>query len=161
MLTIREARVEDVPLLQTMIHEFAEFNHERHLIRTTEADLTRDGFGDSPRFHALLAHWHDQAAGYALFFDIYSTWEGRAGLFLEDVFVRSEFRGRGIGKGLLAVVAEVARRNGYYGVRWEVRSWNQSAIGLYKSLGGEFLDDHRSVLLSGEAFEKLATRAGK
>lgn len=160
MLTIRAARVEDVPLLETMISEFAEFNHERHLLRTTEADLARDGFGDSPRFRAFLAYWDDQAAGYAVFFDIYSTWEGRAGLFLEDVFVRSGFRGRGIGKGLLSAVAGVAWKNGYYGVRWEVRSWNQDAIDLYQSIGGEFLDDHRSVLLSGQAFEKLARGAG-
>jgi len=156
MITIRAACVEDVPALQAMICEFGEFNQERHLIRTTKADLVRDGFGDTPRFRALIAEWDGKPAGYALFFDIYSTWEGRAGLFLEDVFVRSDFRGRGIGKGLLAAVAEIARKNSCYGVRWEVRSWNQSAIDLYKSIGAEFLDDHRSVLLSGEAFERLA-----
>ena len=77
MLSIRPATVEDVPILSAMIRELAEFEHELNLVVTTEADLARDGFGPDPKFHSLIAEWEDQPAGYALFFDFYSTWRGR------------------------------------------------------------------------------------
>ena len=91
-----------------LIHEFAEFEHLP--VAVTEADLLRDGFGEQPKFRVLIAEWDGQPAGYALFFDYYSTFEGRAGFFLEDIYVRDQFRGKGIGKALLARVAAIARR---------------------------------------------------
>jgi GNAT superfamily N-acetyltransferase len=156
MLSIRAATVNDVALLKNLICEFAEYERERHLVMITEADLVRDGFGPEPKFRAMIAEWDGQAAGYALFFGFYSTWEGRPGLFLEDLFVRRAFRGEGIGEALLAKVAGIARRENCYGVRWEVLDWNQPAIDLYKTLGATFLDHWKAVVLTGEALGRAA-----
>jgi len=156
MVSIRAATVNDVALLKNLICEFAEYERERRLVMITEADLVRDGFGPEPKFRAMIAEWDGQAAGYALFFGFYSTWEGRPGLFLEDLFVRQAFRGKGIGKALIAKVAEIARRENCYGVRWEVLDWNQPAIDFYKTLGATFLDQWKAVLLTGEALGRAA-----
>jgi GNAT superfamily N-acetyltransferase len=156
MLSIRAATVNDVALLKDFIYELAEYEREQDQVVITEADLVRDGFGPQPKFRALIAEWDGRAAGYALFFGLYSTWEGHPGLFLEDLFVRQAFRGKGIGKTLLANVAGIARRENCYGVRWEVLDWNQPAIDFYKRLGATFLDQWKSVLLTGEALERAA-----
>lgn len=156
MLSIRPAIVNDASLLKALICELAEYERERDQVMITEADLARDGFGPQPKFRALIAEWDGQAAGYALFFGFYSTWEGRPGLFLEDLFVREPFRGKGIGKALLAKVAGIAQRENCYGVRWEVLDWNQPAIEFYKRLGAVFLDEWKAVLLTGRALECVA-----
>ena len=153
MLSIRATTVNDVGLLKALIYELAEYERERQFVMITEADLVRDGFGPAPKFRALIAEWDGQAAGYALFFGFYSTWEGRPGLFLEDLFVRQAFRGKGIGRALLAKVAGIARHENCYGVRWEVLDWNEPAIDFYKRLGASFLDQWKSVLLTGEALD--------
>lgn len=158
MFLIRPAMVDDAALLRTLIRELAEFERELDLCVIEEADLARDGFGASPKFHALIAEWDGQPAGYALFFGYYSTWAGRR-LFLEDLFVREPFRGRGIGKALLASVARIAVQENCYGVQWEVLNWNEKAIELYKSLGAEFLDQWRPVLLKDDALRRLAEKA--
>jgi len=158
MLLIRPATVNDVALLRTMIRELAEYERELDMVEITEAALTRDGFGANPRFRALMAEWERQPAGYALFFGYYSTWTG-TGLFLEDLFVREQFRGRGIGRALFAAVARIAVRENCYGVQWEVLDWNERAIEFYKSLGAEFRDRWRSVLLTDDALRKLAEKA--
>ena len=156
MLSIRPAAVNDAALLRDLICELAEYERERDQVKVTEADLVRDGFGPEPKFRALIAEWHGQPAGYASFFGIYSTFEGHPGLFLEDLFVRQEFRGKGIGRALLATVAGIARRENCYGIRWEVLDWNQPAIEFYKRLGAVFLDQWKSVLLTGEALKRGA-----
>ena len=158
MLSIRPAEVSDVPLLNILIHEFAEF--ERLPITVTEEDLLRDGFGEQPRFRVLMAEWNGQPAGYAIFFDYYSTFDGRAGLFLEDVYVRDVYRGKGIGKSLLAHIAVIARKEHCFGVRWQVLDWNTPAIDFYRKLGATFLDDRRNVSLHGDALERVAGVAG-
>lgn len=158
MLRIRDATVHDAALLRTMIRELAEFEHELEYVTIREEDLACDGFGENPRFRALIAEWDGQPAAYALFFETYSTWVGR-GLFLEDLFVRESLRGRGIGKALLAEVARIAVAEGCYGVQWEVLDWNEKAIEMYKGLGAEFRDQWRPVLLTGEALERLAEKA--
>ncbi|HLB89047.1 MAG TPA: GNAT family N-acetyltransferase [Terriglobales bacterium] len=159
MLSIRPATVNDVTLLKTLIRELAELEREPDAVVITEADLLRDGFGPQPKFRALIAEWNGQPAGYAFFFGFYSTWEGRPGLFLEDLFVRPQFRGRGIGKSLLASVSRIAQQENCYGIRWEVLDWNEPAIEFYHSLGAKFLDEWRSVLLGGEAMQRLAGSA--
>jgi len=158
MLRIRPATVDDAALLVTMIRELAEFEHQLDSVIIRPEDLARDGFGASPRFRALLAEWSGESAAYALFFEYYSTWVGR-GLFLEDLFVREAFRGRGIGTAMLAAVARVAVDEGCYGIRWEVLDWNQSAVAMYKNLGAEFPGEWRSVLLWGEPLKRLSERA--
>jgi len=158
MLLIRPATVHDVALLRTFIRELAEFERELNLCVIEEADLTRDGFGANPKFRALIAEWDAQPAGYALFFDYYSTWVG-PGLYLEDVFVRSQFRGRGIGMALLSAVARIAVQENCCAMRWEVLDWNKNAVELYKSLGAEFREQWKSVLLTDDALRRLAEKA--
>jgi len=158
MLHIRPAIIDDVAELRTMIRELAEFEHELELVTISEEELKRDGFGEKPRFRALIADWEGQPAGYALTFRYYSTWVG-PGLFLEDLFVRDLFRGRGIGKALLAAVAGIAVEEHCYGIHWEVLDWNEKAIELYKALGAEFRDQWRPVLLTGEALMRLAKKS--
>jgi GNAT superfamily N-acetyltransferase len=155
MLIIRAAAVSDVPLLLKFSCEFAEYERQPDAVVINEETLIRDGFGSQPKFRSLIAEWDGQAIGYALFFGIYSSLKG-SGIFLEDLFVREEFRGRGIGRALLSEVARIARKEGSYGIRWEVLSWNESAIKFYKSLGGKFFDEWRQVLLEADALKRLA-----
>jgi GNAT superfamily N-acetyltransferase len=158
MLSIRAATVDDVALLRKLIRELAEYENELDQVLITEADLARDGFGPQPRFRVLLAYWDQDPAGYALFFDFYSTWRGRQ-MFLEDLFVRDAFRGKRIGKALLAAVARIAERDGCHGMRWEVLAWNHAAVEFYKSLGAAFLDDWRLILRKDEELRRLAEAA--
>lgn len=158
MLSVRPATIDDVGLLRALIRELAEFEHELDHCVIEEADLARDGFGPNPKFRALLAERDGQPAGYALFFGYYSTWAGPR-IYLEDLFVRPQFRGKGIGMELLAAVARIALQENCCGMRWEVLNWNQNAIELYKALGAEFHDECRQVLLTGDALRGLAERA--
>jgi GNAT superfamily N-acetyltransferase len=158
MLSIRLATINDVALLRTLIRELAEFEKELDQVLITEADLARDGFGPLPKFRALIAESDGQPAGYALFFDVYSTWRGRQ-MFLEDLFVREAFRRLKVGKGLMAAVASIAQREGCNALRWEVLAWNQAAVEWYESLGAEFLDDWRLAILKDEHLRRLAESA--
>jgi GNAT superfamily N-acetyltransferase len=155
MLLVRAAAVSDVPLLLRFSRELAEYERQPDAVVIKEETLVRDGFGSQPKFRSLIAEWDGEAIGYALFFGIYSSLKG-SGIFLEDLFVREAFRGRGIGRALLSEVARIARQEGSYGIRWEVLGWNESAIRFYKSLGGEFFDEWRQVLLEGDALHRLA-----
>lgn len=158
MLRIRPVTIHDAALLSAMIRELAEFERELDKVTIQQEDLARDGFGEHPRFRAFIAEFDEQAAGYALFWPYYSTWEG-PNLFLEDLFVRGSFRGRGIGTALLAAVARIAVDEHCYGIHWEVLDWNVKAIEVYKAMGAEFRDQWRPVLLSGEALRRLAEKA--
>ena len=155
MLHIRVATVNDVPLLKTMIVEFATFERLAHLVGVTEEMLARDGFGEKPMFRVLIPEWDGEVVGYEFLYDFYSSFEG-PGLFVEDIFVRDKFRGKGIGKALMAEAAAIAVREGYWAMRWEVLDWNQPAIDFYKKLGARFLDDWKEVRLEGDALRKLA-----
>ena len=155
MLSIRRASVEEVPLLCEMILEFATFEKLREEVTITEAMLARDGFGAQQRFRALIAEWNQTPAGYAICFPIYSTFQGPA-LFLEDVYVRPQFRDKGIGKALIGEVAAMALGEGCAALRWEVLSWNQPAIDFYKRLGAIFLDDWKAVRIEGDPLRRLA-----
>jgi len=156
MLTIRAATANDAPLLNTLIHELAEYERLVHETIVTEEDILRDGFGPSPKFRALIAEWDGQLAGYALHFDFYSTFQGRAGLFLEDIFVRAQFRKQGIGKALFKRVAAVAWEEEYFCMRWEVLDWNTPAIEFYKQWGAEFLNEWKAAMLLGDALQAAA-----
>lgn len=154
-LTIRAATIADAALIRRLIWELADFEKEPESVRTTEGDIARDGFGANPMFRALIADWDGQPAGLALFFSYYSTWRG-AGLYLEDLYIRPEFRGHGIGTALFARVARAAQEENRSFIKLAVLDWNQRAIEMYTALGGEFLDGWREVLLSGESLRKLA-----
>jgi GNAT superfamily N-acetyltransferase len=154
--TIRNATRDDVALILEFIRGLAEFEREPDAVTATEADLLRDGFGEQPYFHCLIAEHDGRPAGFAFYFFNYSTWTGRPGLYLEDLFVNSEFRGLGIGKALLARVAAIAVEKGCPRLQWEVLDWNTPAVDFYASLGAEFLDEWRNVRMTTEAIAKLA-----
>ncbi len=159
MLSIRPATRNDAPLLTTLIHELAEYDRLAHEAIATEEDITRDGFGPTPKVRAVIAEWNGQVAGYALFFDFYSSFQGRAGLFLDDLLVREEFRKHGIGKALVAHVAGIAWKEGYFCMRWEVLDWNTPAIDFYRNLGAVFLDEWKAACLIGDALQAVAEEA--
>jgi GNAT superfamily N-acetyltransferase len=161
MLSIRPATINDVPVLNTMVHELAEYERMSHEAAVTEEDLARDGFGLRPKFRAVIADWKGETSGYALFFEFYSTFQGRAGLFLDDIFVRPPFRKRGIGKALLDHVAGIAWNEKYFCMRWEVLDWNAPAIDFYRKLGASFLEEWKSACLIGDALQAAAEEAGK
>jgi GNAT superfamily N-acetyltransferase len=159
-MTIRDAVAADVPLILEFIRGLAVYEREPDAVTATEADLLRDGFGENPYFHCLIAEQDGpngvQAAGFAFYFFNYSTWTGRPGLYLEDLFVNPEFRGLGIGKALLARVAAIAVEKGCPRLQWEVLDWNTPAVDFYAALGADFLDEWRNVRMTGEGLAKLA-----
>ena len=157
MLTIRAATIDDAPLLRQLIWELADYEKEPDEVRVTAADLARDGFGPDPQFRALIAEWEGRPAGYAVFLRFYSTWTGRR-MYLEDVFVRPQFRSRGIGRSLMARVAAIAQEEECTAIGWEVLDWNQNAIDVYRSLGAEFLENWKLMILRGDSLRKLAER---
>ena len=157
MFEIRFAASTDVPLILRFIHELAAYEREPDAVVATEADLLRDGFSERPFFHCLIAEEDGLPAGFALYFFNYSTWRGRPGIHLEDLFVRPEFRGKGIGKTLLIKIAEIAVENQCARFQWDVLDWNQTAIDFYQSLGAQFMSEWRIMRVSGEALAALAS----
>jgi GNAT superfamily N-acetyltransferase len=159
MLSIRAATVNDASLLAEMIREFAEFEHLEHEVSATAEGLARDGFGTNPKFRAVIAEWNNEPVGYAMFFDFYSSFQGRVGLFLDDIFVRPAFRQHGIGTALIKHVAGIAWKEKYFCMRWEVLDWNKPAIDFYNNLGAAFLDEWKPAILIGDALEAAAKGA--
>jgi GNAT superfamily N-acetyltransferase len=156
MLSIREARPEDASLIVQFIRDLAAYEREPQAAVVTEQDILRDGFTGERKFWVLLAEWHGEPVGFAFYFFNYSTWLGRPGLYLEDLFVRPSARGKGIGKALLARLAQIAIDKNCYGMRWQVLDWNQPAIDFYDSLGGKMLKEWITVRLMGEPLKELA-----
>jgi GNAT superfamily N-acetyltransferase len=155
-LKIREASIDDVPLILTFIRDLAEYEREPKAVRATEEDLIRDGFSENPKFRAIIAEWDGIPAGVAFFFHNYSTWQGRHGLFLEDFFVRPRFRRKGVGKALMARLAQIAVAENCYGMRWEVLDWNKMAIDVYRRLGARFREHWRVMQITGEDLKRLS-----
>jgi len=156
MLLIRNATPADTALILRFIKGLAEYERAPNAVIATEEDLLRDGFGPNPKYRCLIADWDNRPAGFAFFFYNYSTWRGQPGLYLEDLFVIPEMRGKGIGKALLQRIAEIAVRENCYGIRWMVLEWNEPAIKFYEFLGAETLGDWETMLLMGDALERVA-----
>lgn len=156
MLSIRNATQADASLILDFIRRLAEYEREPDAVVATEGDLLRDGFGPNPKYRCVIAEWDGRPAGFAFFFYNYSTWRGRPGLYLEDLFVLPEMRGKGIGKALLKHLAEIALRENCYGIRWMVLEWNEPALKFYETLGAEILGEWETMLLTGPALEELA-----
>jgi len=155
-IAIRAATSKDVSLILKFIRALAVYERAPDAVAATEADLLRDGFGSNPFYFCLIAESDGDPAGFALYFFNYSTWLGRPGLYLEDLFVHPEFRGLGIGKALLQRVAAIAVEKGCLRLQWEVLDWNTPAINFYSAMGAEFLDEWRNVRIGGDALRKLA-----
>lgn len=155
---IRSATEEDVPLILTFIRDLARYEKLEHEVVATAETLRATLFGQ-PRFAEVLFGEEDgQAVAFALFFHNYSTFVGRPGLYLEDVFVRPEFRGRGYGKAMLARLASIAVERNCGRFEWAVLDWNTPAIAFYKSLGARAVDEWTIFRMTGAALRKLAAQ---
>jgi len=163
MLTLRPATPSDVPHILGFIRELAEYEREPDAVLTTEADLLRDGFpadeSKAPRrFHCIIAEWNGTPAGFALYFYNYSTWEGRAGIYLEDIYVQPAYRGKGIGKALLVKLAFIAVEEGCARFEWSVLDWNQPSIDFYQAMGAVMKSEWRGMRVDGQALKNLAAQ---
>ena len=156
MLKIRPATEADVELVLQFIRDLAEYEREPQSAIATPEDIIRDGFRGTPKFRVLIAEWSGVPAGFAFYFFNYSTWLGKPGLFLEDLFVKPELRGKGIGKALLAELAKVALAENCYGMKWEVLDWNTPAIDFYEALGSTLRKEWITVKLTGKDLQGLA-----
>src|SRR5215467_2917597 len=156
MIAIRKATPADATLILNFIRGLAEYEREPKAVVATEQDLLRDGFGPQPKYRCIIAEWDNTPAGFAFFFYNYSTWRGRPGIYLEDLFVLPEMRGKGIGKALLQHIAHIAVNENCYGIRWMVLEWNEPALKFYESLGAELLGEWETMLVRDTALERLA-----
>jgi GNAT superfamily N-acetyltransferase len=156
MLSLRPATRDDVSTLLRFIRELADYEREPDAVVATEEDLLRDGFGDAPRFHAILAEWEGTPVGFAFYFFQYSTWTGRPTLYLEDLFVTPGHRKRGIGVALMRRLAREALRAGCKRFQWAVLDWNEPAFRFYEALGARVIADWRTVRIDGDAIAALA-----
>ena len=152
---IAPARPEDCRAVFALICALAEYERLSHLVVGSEEDLRRELFGVHPVIESVLAWDGESAVGFALFFQNYSTFLARRGLYLEDLFVIPEARGRGIGKALISHCARVAVMRGCGRFEWSVLEWNEPAIAFYRSLGAELLPDWRICRLTGEALQRV------
>jgi GNAT superfamily N-acetyltransferase len=157
--TIRRAVPTDRDLIYAFIRELAEYEKLLDKVDATSADVERDLFGASPRVFCDIAEADGKSAGFALWFYNYSTFRGRHGIYLEDLFVRPAFRGRGIGKALLANLAKRAVAENCSRVEWSVLDWNEPSINFYKSLGATAMDEWIIYRLTDDALRDLAARA--
>lgn len=158
--SIRPAAPADCLALVALIRELAVYERLEAQVKVTPDDLERNLFGPRPYAEAMIAEVEGEAAGYSLFFHNFSTFRGRPGLYLEDVFVRPRFRGRGIGRALLEKLAELALERGCDRIEWIVLDWNDSAIQFYRSLEASPLADWTIFRLTGEPFARLAQQEG-
>jgi GNAT superfamily N-acetyltransferase len=155
---IRPATEDDVPIILSLIRELAEYERLSHEVVATEGLLRESLFGERRGAEVLIACCKGAPAGFALFFHSFSTFLGRPGIYLEDLYVKPEFRGQGIGRALLTHLARLAKERGCGRLEWAVLDWNEPAIKLYKSIGAVPMDEWTVYRVTGEALETLATR---
>lgn len=159
MLNIRPAHAADVPLILALIRELAVYEKLAHQVVATEERLRENLFGARPQAEVLIAEWNGEPAGFALFFHNFSTFLGRQGLYLEDLFVREQHRGKGIGKALLVRLAGIAVERGCGRFEWAVLDWNTPAQDFYKSLGASPVPEWDIFRVTGEALRHLAAQS--
>ena len=154
--TIRPATVADVSVILELIQALATYERAPNEVTATEKGLTKVLFGEKPAAEVLLAFENETAVGFAVFFHNFSTWLGRPGLYLEDLFVRPEDRGKGYGRALLIQLAKIARDRGCGRMEWAVLDWNEPAIEFYRKLGAKPMDDWTVFRLTHDGIAKLA-----
>jgi len=156
---VREATHADVPAIHALIQALAEYERAPHEVVATPLDLARALFSDTPRVWAIVAEEQGAVVGFALWFVTYSTWVGRHGMWLEDLFVLPERRGAGIGKALLVELARICMERDYRRLEWNVLDWNEPALRFYRSLEAAPLDEWTVHRLTGPALARLAASA--
>ena len=157
-MPLRTATEHDIPLIVRFIRELAEYERLAHECVATEETVRETLFGESRYAEVLVAEEDDQPAGFALFFHNYSTFLARPGIYLEDLYVRPEMRGRGIGKALLVRLAQIAEERNCGRLEWAVLNWNEDAIRFYRSLGATPQNEWTVYRVTGEALRNLASR---
>lgn len=153
---IREATAGDVALILSFIKELADYEKLSHEVEATEQLLTETLFGDKPHANVVIGYLDNQPVCFALYFHNYSTFLGRPGIYLEDLFVKPKARGKGLGKQMLAYLARLAKKLHCGRLEWWVLDWNKDAIGFYKRLGAKAMDEWTTQRVTGEALDKLA-----
>jgi len=154
MTTVRRTSRDDIPLIFSFICALAAYENELELVHITEQDLLRDAFGERLIIYCLIAEHLGSPAGFALYYLNYSTWEGRPGIYLEDIFVLPDLCG--IGKQLLRHLVQIVMEMGCRRLQWQVLDWNEPAIKFYRSQGAQFMDRWRNVRLVNESVEELS-----
>jgi diamine N-acetyltransferase len=160
-VTIRPARPADARLIYSLVRELADYERLAHEVDSTEAQIAAALFGEQPRLFCHIAEWDGEAVGFALWFLNFSTFRGRHGLYLEDIFVRPALRGKGIGKALMRQLARHCVENGFTRFEWTVLEWNKPSIEFYRSIGANVLDDWRVCRMSGDALTKFAGQGAR
>ncbi|MCY4076973.1 MAG: GNAT family N-acetyltransferase [Acidobacteria bacterium] len=160
-VSIVPATAADVPLILDLIRELAEYERMADQVEATAGDLERALFGERPSAEAVIARADGEAVGFALFFHTFSTFVGRRGLYLEDLYVRPASRGRGIGRRLLAHLAALALERGCGRFEWSVLNWNAPAIAAYRRVGAAPMDDWTVYRLAGDSLRALAGEASR
>jgi len=155
-LIVRRARPDEAGLVLSLVRELAEYEKLLHEVEATEADIGAALFGSHPRLFCEIAEWQGEPAGFAVWFINFSTFSGRSGIYLEDLFVRPAHRGKGIGKALLAHLARECMANGWSGLQWAVLDWNTPSIEFYQSLGAVLMDEWTGCRIGGPALAALA-----
>lgn len=158
-LSIRAARPDDAETVYALVRALADYEKLLHDLAATPKMLGDALFCDKPTVFCDLAEWNGKPVGFALWFLNFSSFAGKNGIYLEDIFVEPAHRGKGIGKALLVHLAKICVERGYARMQWSVLDWNKPSIDFYKSLGGVMLDDWTLVRVSGDALTKLAGRA--
>lgn len=153
---LRFAEEKDVSLILEFIYELARYEKMEEEVVATEEMLRENLFGEQAYAEVILAYFHDEPVGFAFFFHNFSTFEGRPGIYLEDLFVRPEFRGKGIGTTLLSYLAQLALERNCARLEWSVLDWNTPAIEFYESLDAVKLDEWSTFRVTGESLSKLA-----
>lgn len=155
-VTLRDAAPADVPTILRFVRDLAIYEREPDAVKATEADLQRVLFGDRPYAEAIIAEDAGAPLGFVLFFHNFSTWEGKPGIYLEDLYVTPEARGRGVGKALLARLAALAVERDCARLEWSVLDWNAPAIAFYRALGAVAMDEWTVNRVTGDALMALA-----
>jgi GNAT superfamily N-acetyltransferase len=154
-MNIRPARKEEVDIVLQLIHDLAHYEKAPDEVEATEKELLTTIFAEEPRVFCDLVEVDGDIAGMAIWFLNYSTWQGKHGIYLEDLFIKPEFRGRGFGKALLQHLARICEEKGYGRFQWWVLDWNSPAIEFYRSLGAVAMDEWTVYRVSGEALRDL------
>ena len=155
-ITIRAAQPADSALIFSLVRELAEYERLLHEVTATEQQIAAELFAPQPRVFCDLAEWNGDPVGFAVWFLIFSTFSGRQGLYLEDIFVRPAFRGKGIGKALMRHLARRCVEQNFARFEWSVLDWNKPSIDFYRSIGADVLEEWRICRMTGDSLERLA-----